>query len=79
MVFDGLNHDNMLIYTSWNLHSSGFSDTDMRHVSVSCDFVAGVNNNNTLSQFNRQDSCGFSQQCSLANTRFAKKKDGFAR
>src|SRR5581483_9980858 len=78
VVFDGLDHDAVLLFGRGDLHPAGASDARMRNIAVARDLIAGVYDDDALLQFLGEDAGHFAQLGGLAATGPTEQQDALA-
>src|SRR6266487_5209155 len=75
MVLYRFNHYRMLFHSASHLHAARSTNTGMRNISVSGDFVGGIHDDYTFIGFVCENTCYFTQQCGFAHTWATKNQD----
>jgi len=68
VIFNRLDHHLMLKFGPGHLHAPGTTDRWMWNVSITSDFIAGVDHNDPLVQIIGQDTGNFPESCGFAHT-----------
>src|SRR2546429_4156991 len=75
MVLYRFNHYRMLFRSASHLHAARSTNTGVRNIAISSNFVGGVHNDYTFIGFVCQNTCYFTQQCGFAHTWATKNQD----
>jgi len=75
MVLDRFDHHLVLERCGWNLHPSGGADARVRNVAIAGDFIAGVDDHNTLSDFIGEDAGHFAEFGGLTDAWTTQQQD----
>jgi len=79
MVFNCLDHHRMLLGDAGDLHPSSVADSWVRHVAVSRDFIAGIDDDDALTGLIGEDPGDLSQLSRFPDSRPTEDQDGLAR
>src|SRR5437879_7054070 len=76
VVFDSFNHHRVLFSRARYLHTTCTTDTGMRNIPITRDFIGGINDHHAFIGFVREDASYFTQQGGFTHTRATKNQDG---
>jgi hypothetical protein len=76
MIFDSLNHHRVLFSRASYLHTTRTTDTGMRNIPITRDFIGGINDHHTFIGFVREDARYFTQQSSFTHTWATENQNG---
>src|SRR5947209_14289407 len=76
VIFDSLDHHRVLFRRACHLHAASTTDTRMGNISITRDFIGGIDDHDPFIGFVREDASYFTQQGGFAHTWATKNQDG---
>src|SRR5436853_1392935 len=69
VILDGFDHHGMLKLRLGDLHATGATDCRMRYISITRDFVGGIDDDHALLEFFAENACHFAKLGGFPATR----------